>query len=296
MKQNMLCGVITALATPMHLDGRIDFDSLTNLVEFQIRNKVDGMVVTGSTGEGSMLDFDEKIAVLQHVIKVTKKRSRIIMAFNDIATNFALDFIKRLNLINDIDYYLATTPAYVRPTQEGLYLHFKAIATTSSRPIILYNVPGRTACDLENDTVLRLANDYSNIVGIKDATGNLSRLSDLFKRKNPDFALYSGDDGTFLEFVLSGGNGVISVASNLIPDKFKDIMANVAAGDKLSATGLDNKFHGLYEALSLESNPVALKWALFFQGIIKHSMVRLPLVALSKHSQEKMKLVLMDIR
>lgn len=291
-----LHGIITALVTPMHPDGSIDFDSLTNLVEFQLKHQVEGMVVAGSTGEGSMLSLDEKIAILLHVIKIANKRSKIIMAFNDIATHFVVDLIKKLNTIEGIDYYLATTPAYVRPTQEGLYHHFKEIAATSTYPVILYNVPGRTSCDLENKTVKRLAQDFSNIVGLKDATGNISRALDLLEQKLANFAAYSGDDGTFLEFVLNGGDGVISVASNLVPDKFKLIMSDVFSGNKLSAAELNSKLSGLYEALSFESNPVALKWALYFMGIIKYPVLRLPLMSLSLSAQEKMKQVLMELK
>jgi len=292
----MLRGVITAIVTPMNQDGAIDFDSLTNLIKFQIKNGIEGLVVAGSTGEGSLLDPDEKIAVVSHIIKINQGHAKIIMAFNDIATSFAVEFTKKLNAIPGIDFYLVTTPAYVRPTQEGMYQHFKTIALTSTRPIILYNIPGRTVCDLDNQTVLRLAKDHANIVGIKDATGNLTRASGLFEGRGPNFAVYSGDDKTSAEFVLNGGDGVISVASNLFPDKFKELISNALSGNKLLVTELNDKFLGLYKALSLESNPVALKWALSVNGITRHEMVRLPLLPLSVSSQEQMKLVLMDLK
>lgn len=292
----MLRGVITAMVTPMNQDGTIDFDSLTNLVQFQIENGIEGLVVAGSTGEGSLLDLDEKIAVVSHVIKINKGRSKIIMAFNDIATGFAVEFTKKLNATPGIDFYLVTTPAYVRPTQDGMYQHFKTIAATSTRPIILYNIPGRTACDLDNLTVLRLAKDHANIVGIKDATGNIIRASDLSRGRKPDFAVYSGDDKTSAEVILNGCDGVISVASNLFPNKFKNLISNALSGNKLLVTELNDKFLELYKALSLESNPVALKWALSAKGIIRHDMVRLPLLPLSASSQEQLKLVLMDLK
>lgn len=295
MEQNMLRGVITALATPMLPNGEIDFDSVTKLVELQLKNKVDGIVVAGSTGEGSMLTYDEKVRLLQHVIKINRGLAKIIMAFNDIATNFALDLINKLNTIDGIDYYLATAPAYVRPTQEGLYQHFRAISIASRHPIILYNVPGRTGCDLDNKTVIRLATDFSNIVGLKDATGDLSRADELFQKKNKDFAIYSGDDGSAVDFILKGGDGVISVASNLVPEHFRAMISDALSGNKLAAFEVNNQLLGLYEALSFESNPVALKWALFFKKIIKHDVVRLPLLPLSSAAQEKMKPVLMDI-
>lgn len=293
---NKLCGVITALITPMYPSGEIDFDSLTNLVEFQIKNQVDALVVAGSTGEGSMLSIEEKISVLQHVQKISQHKSKIIMGFNDVATHMALSFIKQLNSIDNIDYYLATTPPYVRPTQEGLYQHFMAIAKHSTRPVILYNIPGRTGCDLSNETILRLVRDCNNIVGLKDATGVITRACDLFKQQVPNFAIYSGDDGTSSEFILNGGDGVVSVASNLVPDKLKTLVATAMANDRAAATELNNELQNLYTALSLESNPVALKWALFFLGIIRHASVRLPLLPLGASSQEKMKIALMSLR
>ena len=292
----MIRGVITAIVTPMNQDGEIDFDSLSNLVEFQIKNGIEGLVVAGSTGEGALLTVDEKIAIVKHVIKINKKRVKVIVAFNDIATSFAVGFTKELNAIAGIDAYLATAPAYTRPTQDGMYQHFKTIALASTRPIILYNIPGRTACDLENQTVLRLAKDHANIVGIKDATGDVTRASGLFVDRPANFAVYSGDDKTSCEFVLNGGDGVISVASNLFPGIFKDLISNALSGNKLLVTEGNDKFLSLYKALSLESNPVALKWALFFLGIIRHDMVRLPLLPLSVPSQEQMKLALMDLK
>ncbi|HLX54721.1 MAG TPA: 4-hydroxy-tetrahydrodipicolinate synthase [Aquella sp.] len=229
----MIRGVITAIVTPMNQDGEIDFDSLSNLVEFQIKNGIEGLVVAGSTGEGALLTVDEKIAIVKHVIKINKKRVKVIVAFNDIATSFAVGFTKELNAIAGIDAYLATAPAYTRPTQDGMYQHFKTIALASTRPIILYNIPGRTACDLENQTVLRLAKDHANIVGIKDATGDVTRASGLFVDRPANFAVYSGDDKTSCEFVLNGGDGVISVASNLFPGIFKDLISNALSGNKL---------------------------------------------------------------
>ncbi len=292
----MLRGVITALITPMYEDGTIDFDSLTNLVLIQIDNGIEALVVAGSTGEGMLLSSDEKIAIVSHIIKIARGQTKIIMSFNDIATNLAIDFTEKLDAIDGIDYYLVTTPAYVRPTQDGLFQHFGAIAKSSTRPVILYNIPGRTACDLDNTTVLKLATTYKNIIGIKDATGNISRACDLFKQRQPGFAVYSGDDKTASEFVLNGGDGVISVISNLFPGKFKDLMSNALSGNKLLVTQINNQLSGLYKALSLESNPVALKWALSFTSVIHHDMVRLPLLPLSSTSQEQMKLALMDVK
>jgi 4-hydroxy-tetrahydrodipicolinate synthase len=292
----MLRGVITAIITPMGENGAIDFDSLTDLVLFQIKNGIEALVVAGSTGEGMLLNSAEKIAIVSHVIKIARGQIKIIMSFNDIATNLAIDFTKQLNAIDGIDYYLVTTPAYVRPTQDGLFRHFGAIANVSTRAIILYNIPGRTACDLDNRPVLKLAATYKNIVGIKDATGNISRACDLFKQRQPGFAVYSGDDKTAVEFVLNGGDGVISVTSNLFPGKFKGLMSNALSGNKLLVTEINNQLLGLYKALSLESNPVALKWALSFTNVIRHDMVRLPLLPLSHPSQEQMKLALMDVK
>lgn len=297
MKENTrLQGFITALVTPMYPDGQIDFDSLTNLIEFQIKHKVDALVAIGSTGEAATLTHVERISVVEHVIKITKQRTKIIVGIGDIATNFAVEFTKTLNAIDGIDYYMATTPAYVRPTQEGLYQHFKAISLASKRQIILYNIPGRTGCDLANKTALQLAEDCVNIVGLKDATANIARACDLFLHRQPKLSVYSGDDATALAFVLSGGDGVISAVSNVAPEQFGIVIKNALAGNKALAIEANDKLQALHDVLFIESNPIPVKWALSFMGIIRHDSVRLPLVPLTDNAQEKVRAVIGNLK
>lgn len=295
-KRNILRGMITALVTPMFPDGAIDFDSLTNLVEFQIKYKADALLVMGSTGEAALLTPNERLLVINHVIKTVQKRSKIIVGISEIATDFAVDLTSQLNDIDGIDYYMATVPAYVRPTQDGLYAHFQAISLISKRPIILYNIPGRTGCDLSNKTVLRLAKDFDNIVGLKDATANIARACEMFKQKPSNFAVYSGDDATALAFTLSGGDGVISAVSNVVPGKFNTVISNALAGNSSLAIKANDELQDLHEILFIESNPITAKWALVAIGVIKHDNVRRPLLSLTAKSQQLVKAVLDNLK
>ena len=284
----MLQGTITALVTPMLDNGEIDFISLTRLVEFQINNGVSGLVIAGTTGEASTLNAEEKKALISHVISVAAKRVKIIVGVSDIATSNALATIDKLNQIDGIDYILALTPAYIKPTQEGLYQHFMAIANVSSRPIILYNVPGRTQCNLADDTVLRLAEATSNIVGLKDATGDIVRCSYLVKNKPDNFAIYSGDDATALAFSLCGGDGVISVVSNVLPKQMSTMIVHAIKGNKDAAIDINKQLLDLIGTLFVEANPIPVKWAVFYNKIIASPSVRLPLTTLSQPVQVKL--------
>jgi 4-hydroxy-tetrahydrodipicolinate synthase len=283
----MLQGTITALVTPMLNTGEVDFNSLTRLVELQITSGVSGLVIAGTTGEASTLSFEEKKAVITHVIDLAAKKVKIIVGMSDIATSSALTTIDKLNKIEGIDYVLVLTPAYIKPTQEGLYQHFMAIATASQRPIILYNVPGRTSCNLADDTAIRLANASTNIVGLKDATGDMVRCSYLVNNKPSNFALYSGDDATALAFNLCGGDGVISVVSNALPKQMSQMIGHAIEGNKPAAIELNKQLSKLMGALFIEANPIPIKWVVFHSKIITSPSVRLPLVTLSKPAQVK---------
>ena len=284
----MLQGVITALATPMLANGEIDFISLTGLVQFQINNGVSGLVIAGTTGESATLSHLEKEAVILHVIGVVAKRVKIIVGISEIATRDALATINKLNQIGGIDYILVLTPAYIKPTQEGLYQHFLALSQASIKPIILYNVPGRTSCNLADDTVLRLASATNNIIGLKDATGDIVRCSYLIKNKPKDFALYSGDDATSLAFNLCGGNGVISVVSNLLPKQISQMIHYAIEGNCSTAIDLNKKLSELTSLLFIEANPIPIKWALYHNKIITCPNVRLPLTTLSQPLQVRL--------
>ena len=288
----MLKGCITALVTPMDRNGQIDYSSLTKLVEFQIENKVSGLVVMGTTGESTALTSEEKIAVIKHVININQGRVKIIIGVSAVSTQSGIDCFKLLEGISGINYLMCVTPYYVKPTQEGLYLHFAALAKATDLPIILYNVPGRTATDLSDATTLRLAVDFPNIVGLKDATGNIKRCGYLVRNRPAGFFLLSGDDGTLLQFLLTGGDGVISVASNNCPAEMSALCESALAGDFKKAQQISQKLDHLCDVLFCEANPIPVKWALFYQQIISSPQLRLPLTELTPQNQLKVKAAL----
>ncbi|MBP9742178.1 MAG: 4-hydroxy-tetrahydrodipicolinate synthase [Burkholderiales bacterium] len=286
----MLHGAITALVTPMDNEANIDFNALDRLVDFQIENQINGIVVAGSTGESATLSIDEKVAILNHVIARNNLRVKIIANISEANTKNAVEFTHTLNNIVGIDYVMAVTPCYMKPTQDGLYSHFAKIAQASVKPVILYNVPGRTSCDLHDVTALRLANDFSNIAGLKDATANIERACYLIKNKPQGFRLFSGDDGTAMAFMLCGGDGVISVVSNLIPNEMSQMSKLAILGDKLSSIKANNAIMQLYHDMFIEVNPIPIKWALYSKGIISTPNLRLPLTTLSEANQKMVKL------
>lgn len=288
----MLKGCITALVTPMDRNGQVDYDSLTKLVEFQIENKVNGLVVMGTTGESTALTSEEKITVIKHVIKINQGRVKIIIGVSAVSTQSGLDCFKLLEGISGIDYLMCVTPYYVKPTQEGLYLHFATLAKATELPIILYNVPGRTATDLSDTTTLRLATEFSNIVGLKDATGNIKRCGYLVRNRPAGFSLLSGDDGTLLQFLLTGGDGVISVTSNNCPAEMVELCNHGLSGNFKQAQQVNQKLEPLYDTLFCEANPIPVKWALFYQQIIGSPQLRLPLTELTPQNQLKVKAAL----
>jgi 4-hydroxy-tetrahydrodipicolinate synthase len=282
----MLKGVITAIVTPFTNDYLVDFDAFDRLIELQIAGGVAGIVIIGSTGEASTLDNKEKISVIKHAINTINRRVKIIVGVGFACTSTASKFIDLANNISGIDYIMALTPSYVKPTQEGLYQHFATLARLSKAPIILYNVPSRTGCNLEDTTTLRLARDFTNIVGLKDATGDIARCCYLVKHRLPGFILLSGDDATAMAFMLCGGNGVISVVSNLVPKLFSKL-CNFALEGKISdAIQVNGQILELHSLMFIESNPIPVKWALFNQAIINTPVLRLPLTPLTKQSQD----------
>jgi 4-hydroxy-tetrahydrodipicolinate synthase len=276
----------------MDRNGQIDYHSLTKLVEFQIENKVTGLVVMGTTGESTALTSEEKIAVIKHVININQGRVKIIIGVSAVSTQSGLDCFKLLEGISGIDYLMCVTPYYVKPTQEGLYLHFATLAKATELPIILYNVPGRTATDLSDATTLRLAVDFPNIVGLKDATGNIKRCGYLVRNRPAGFFLLSGDDGTLLQFLLTGGDGVISVASNNCPAEISALCESALAGDFKKAQQISQKLDHLCDVLFCEANPIPVKWALFYQQVIGSPQLRLPLTELTPQNQLKVKAAL----
>ncbi|NVB84762.1 MAG: 4-hydroxy-tetrahydrodipicolinate synthase [Kofleriaceae bacterium] len=267
-------GCLTALVTPFR-DGRIDFDGLAKLVDWQIENGVDGIVSVGTTGESAVLDVEEHVAVIAATVRAAKGRVPVIAGAGGNATSEALALTKASEDAG-ADALLHVTPYYNRPNQEGLFRHFEAIAKATKLPVILYNVPTRTACDLLTDTVARLA-DHDNIIGIKDATGNLVRGGELIAKVGDRMAILSGDDGTAFPLYALGARGVISVVSNIAPREMSAMWDHVKAGEWDKAKAIHYKLRILNQQLFAEPSPAPTKAALSLLGRCS-TEVRLPLV------------------
>lgn len=282
----MFQGSIVAIVTPMHLDGTIDKQTLHDLVEWHIASKTDGLVVAGTTGESATLTTAEMADLISTVVKQVNKRIPVIAGTGSNSTQHTLDLTKQAKLAG-VDGCLIVTPYYNKPTQNGLYEHYKLIAENVDLPIILYNVPGRTACDLLPETIGRLAN-FSNIVGIKEATGNIPRAEDILKQCPSDFTILSGDDATGMDLIFSGGKGVISVTANVAPKAMHDLCEAALKGKKTEATQINNELMPLHKKLFLESNPIPTKWALYEMGRIQAG-IRLPLLPLDPKFRNELK-------
>ena len=275
----MIQGSIVALVTPMYENGAIDKESLKKLVEYHIAQGTDALVAVGTSGESATLDEDEHIDVIKSVVDYTNGRIPVIAGTGANSTTEAIALTRKAKQAG-ADACLIVTPYYNKPTQEGLYLHYKALAEAVEIPQILYNVPGRTACDLLPETVGRLSH-IANIVGIKEATGDLSRVKIIRDLTGPDFAIYTGDDATSREFCLLGGNGTITVTGNVAPRLVHEMIIAAMAGDKETALAIDNKLAALHENLFIQSNPIPVKWALAEMGLIGKG-IRLPLTWLTE--------------
>ncbi|GAB5450699.1 MAG: 4-hydroxy-tetrahydrodipicolinate synthase [Halioglobus sp.] len=275
----MITGSIVALVTPMHADGSVDWDALDKLIEWHIEAGTAGIGAVGTTGESATLSVPEHCEVISHCVKYSAGRIPVIAGTGSNSTREAIELTQAAAGAG-ADACLLVTPYYNRPTQRGLYEHFRAVAEAVAVPQILYNVPGRTAVDMHNDTAVRLA-EIENIVGIKDATGELDRLPDLRARCADDFAIYSGDDPTAMELMLGGGQGVISVTANVAPALNAELSSAALAGDRDTSEALNARMAQLYEALFLQANPIPVKWALYHQGQIGEG-IRLPLTVLDE--------------
>jgi 4-hydroxy-tetrahydrodipicolinate synthase len=279
----MIQGSIPALVTPMEEDGSLDFARLRQLIEFHIGQGTNGIVAVGTTGESATLDMEEHCEVIRVVVEQVRGRIPVVAGTGSNSTAEAIRLTKDAREVG-ADACLLVTPYYNKPTQEGLFLHHKAVAEAVDIPQILYNVPGRTGCDMLPATVARLAS-IPNIIGIKEATGNLARLTDIRSLTAPDFLLFSGDDATSREFCLAGGNGVISVTANVAPRLMSRMVAAALAKDREQAESIDAKLAGLHRHLFVESNPIPAKWAVCELGLI-HKGIRLPLTWLSEGCQD----------
>lgn len=279
----MFQGSIVALVTPMREDGSLDEASLRSLVEWHIEQGTDGLVAVGTTGECPTLDEDEHCRVIARVVEFAAGRLPVIAGTGSNSTKEAISLTRRAKEVG-ADASLLVSPYYNKPTQEGLYLHHKLIAEQVDIPQILYNVPGRTVCDLLPETAARLSK-IDNIVGIKEATGDLARVTRIKQLCGEDFAIYSGDDATARELLLLGGDGVISVTANVVPALMRRMCAAALAGDRAEAERLDADMAALHCDLFLEANPIPVKWAMSELGRISEG-IRLPLTWLSHQHHE----------
>jgi 4-hydroxy-tetrahydrodipicolinate synthase len=270
----MLKGSFVAIVTPMFPDGKLDFARFRSLIDWHIAEGADGIVAVGTTGESPTVDMDEHCSLIKAAVEYVNGRVPVIAGTGGNSTSEAI-FLANFACKAGADYSLSVVPYYNKPTQEGLYRHFKAIAEAVDLPMVLYNVPGRTVADMSNDTVLRLA-AVPNIIGIKDATGNLARGADLIARAPADFTVLSGDDATTLALILMGGHGTISVTANVAPKAMHDLCAAGLRGDRDAAIAINNRLLALHEKLFLEANPIPVKWALREMGLIETG-IRLPL-------------------
>lgn len=275
----MIQGSIVALVTPMDESGAVDRDSLKKLVEYHIEQGTDAIVAVGTTGESATLDEDEHCAVIKWVVDYVDGRIPVIAGTGANATTEAINLTRRAKEVG-ADACLIVTPYYNKPTQEGLYLHHKAIAEAVDIPQILYNVPGRTACDMLPETVGRLSR-VKNIVGVKEATGDLSRVKKIRELTGNDFAIYTGDDATSREFCLLGGNGTITVTGNVAPKLVHEMIMAAINGDSETASAIDAKLAGLHKNLFIQSNPIPVKWAVAEMGLMGKG-IRLPLTWLTE--------------
>ena len=279
----MLTGSLVAIVTPMLEDGSLDIGRFKSLIDWHIAEGTQGIVVVGTTGESPTVNFDEHKELIRIAVVHAAGRVPVIAGTGANSTAEAVELSESAKH-SGAQFSLSVVPYYNKPTQEGMYRHFRAIAEAVDLPMILYNVPGRTVADLQNDTVLRLA-QVTNIVGIKDATASLERGSDLLRRAPQGFAVYSGEDATGLPLMLMGGHGVISVTANVAPRLMREMCAAALSGDIARARAANNRLLGLHTKLFVEGNPVPVKWALVQMGLIEAG-IRLPLVPLSASFHE----------
>ena len=282
----MFHGSMVALVTPMHADESLDSEGLERLIEFHIEQGSDAIVVVGTTGESPTLDEKEHCKVIRRAVDFAKGRIPVIAGTGSNATREAID-LTRCAMEGGADACLLVAPYYNKPTQEGMYLHHKKVADAVPIPQILYNVPGRTACDMLPETVARLA-EIPNIVGIKEATGDLARGREILERCGDRIDLYSGDDATAMELMLLGAKGVISVTANAAPRAMHELCAAAVAGDRAAAGAINERLAGLHETLFVEANPIPVKWVLYEMGLIPPG-IRLPLTLLSERYHDTLR-------
>lgn len=284
---NKLKGTGVAIVTPFKSDKSIDYTALEKLVNHLIDGGIDYLVVMGTTGESVTLSATEKKEVLDFVVKINNKRLPIVLGIGGNCTATVVNQFNTTDL-SDVDAILSVSPYYNKPTQEGIYQHYKALAVATDKPIILYNVPGRTASNIAAQTTLRLANDFTNIVAVKEASGSLEQCMEIIKNKPADFLVISGDDALTLPMIASGGDGVISVLANAFPQGFSDMVTAALLGNLDEARALHYKYFELIHYLFVDGNPAGVKVALKLLNIMEVD-VRLPLVDVTDNTYNKIK-------
>ena len=293
MAQINLRGMGVALITPFNEDETIDFPALARLVEYQIQNGIDYLVVLGTTAETPTLTEEEKARVRSFVIEKVAGRIPIVMGLGGNNTRAIVDSLKTQNF-DGVDAILSVVPYYNKPSQEGIYQHYKAIAQATKLPVILYNVPGRTGVNMTAGTTLRLARDFDNIVAIKEASGNITQMDDIIKNKPADFMVISGDDGITFPLITLGAVGVISVIGNAFPREFSRMVRLALNGDYASALSIHHRFTELFSLLFVDGNPAGVKCLLHAMGYIQNQL-RLPLVPTRITTYEKIRDVLQKL-
>ncbi|RJG00234.1 4-hydroxy-tetrahydrodipicolinate synthase [Noviherbaspirillum sedimenti] len=287
----MIQGSIVAIVTPMHADGSLDLPGLRNLIDWHIAEGTDGIVIVGTTGESPTVSVEEHCELIKVAVEHVAKRIPVIAGTGGNSTAEAIELTRYAKEVG-ADASLQVVPYYNRPTQEGMYQHFRKIAEAVNLPVILYNVPGRTVADMSNDTIVRLA-QVPGVIGVKDATGNLARGTDLLRLAPKSFAVYSGDDATAMALMFCGAKGNISVTANIAPRAMHELCVAAMQGEIAKAIEINNRMLPLHNKLFVEPNPVPLKWAMVEMGKIP-SGIRLPLVALAPEYHETVRKALRE--
>lgn len=286
--KNVFNGLGVALITPFQTDGTIDYNSLGNIIEYQIKNGIDFFCVCGTTAETPCLTLDEKIEIKRFVVDTVNARVPILLGFGGNSTQAVVDDIQGFDFVG-VDGILSVVPYYNKPTQEGIYKHFMAIAdAVGDMPVVLYNVPGRTGVNMTAETTLRLANDANNIVAIKEASGNIEQIKTIIDNAPTDFEVLSGDDGLTYKLIEIGAKGVISVVANALPARFATMVHAKMNSDDMVATEIDQSLTDLYRLIFADGNPAGVK-ALMAQKELCKNVLRLPLVPASVQTTEMLK-------
>ena len=293
MKKKELYGMGVALVTPFMKDGSVDYEALVRLVDYQIESGTDFLCVLGTTAETPTLSADEQMKVRQTVIARNAGRLPILLGVGGNCTQAIVDKLKN-DPMEGVDAILSVVPYYNKPTQQGMYAHFSAIAEATELPIVLYNVPGRTGVNMLPDTTLRLAKDHANIVAIKEASGNVEQIKDIMARRPEGFKVFSGDDGITLSLVVDGADGVISVIGNGFAAEFAQMVRLALAGEQELAKAIDERLRPMYDLLFLDGNPAGIKALLQLRGMVEN-VLRLPLVPASVSTIEKIHKALENI-